>query len=92
VHASKRARRYGDVDRGEVGHTPASVHPSGKGSARDKGKASALDNQTGAAAVDQEAILESASRFCQTAAELQLLGVWRPVKRQRVAAAALAFK
>ncbi|KIY96037.1 hypothetical protein MNEG_11927, partial [Monoraphidium neglectum] len=37
------------------------------------------------------AVLESAARFSQAAAELQLMGVWRPSKRRRVAAVVRSF-
>jgi hypothetical protein len=39
--------------------------------------------------LEEGVLLEAAARFCQATAELQFLGVWRPVKRQRTAAAAL---
>jgi hypothetical protein len=41
--------------------------------------------------VHERRVLESAARFCQAASELQLLGVWRPAKRRKVAAVQRVF-
>ncbi|KAF6259140.1 hypothetical protein COO60DRAFT_1638610 [Scenedesmus sp. NREL 46B-D3] len=41
--------------------------------------------------VDQEELMAAAARFCQSAAELQLLGVWKGSKRRRLAAVTRVF-
>jgi hypothetical protein len=45
----------------------------------------------GGGGADEKSVLEAAARFSQAAGELQLLGVWRPSKRRRVAAVQRVF-
>lgn len=88
----RKARGYADARESTAGQA---VLSNGKSTGKKRAAASSSSKaDTGDevdVAVDEGELLSTAARFCQAAAELQILGVWKAAKKRRMAAVHRVF-